>query len=281
MVGRTKKRATTWYPRPHESKYAIAISADNTASARNTIIPLAFYDEGQGAPANYSAHPENASFTSVDKPNCYPDSRIDSVNAMLEVSLSQEALETDKIHALKFGYMTIFTAFENVLTASDELTAETIKSILELQSEATDRQTYPLWTGTKMSEKISGEFTYDADVPGLTTTQVAESVDWNNDMFYDALQYYTISDLLKTVCGGLKWVTLTRSHPTIKIPIHIRNNVKRMNPYTFFGLLLTVPKEGTFYQFPKNGTLSAIDHVFANVTCRYLEWNEGFDFDKV
>lgn len=247
----------------------------------STILPLAMYDEGLGAPSGKTTNPDHASFSIDQRPNCYVESRINKIKCKVTFSLTKGAVETDKVVALRFAYMPIHTAFKENLDIVDEATSLTIKEILELQSEDTDRQCYPLWNGTKMVEKFSGSATLNAAVPGLTTNQIIEAVDFNEVGHYRAMQYYTFAKKYMNLQSGLKWITLTKTRPTFTTNIYIKPNVKRMNKYGFFGLLVHVPQVGTDYQIPIAGDTTAIDHIACDVQCNYNEWNENFDFERV
>ena len=53
-----------------------------------------------------------------------------------------------------------------------------------------------------------------------------------------------------------------------------------MNPYTYFGVLVVVPKVDTEYQIPDSFMTSATNHLTIDFAYRWLEWNENFDFAK-
>jgi hypothetical protein len=271
-------RKQTWYPRPHADQLSWRMDVDGGEIA--TIVPIIMNDDGQGAPKSYKAHPENSSFTVYRGPNCYPESRINRLFARLRCSLTKHALETDKVPALRFGVMPIFTAFKKDLDAVDELTGAEVQDILGMQYETTDRQAYPLYDTTKLTEKQTGLATLHSHVPGLTTTQVLETVTFDIDDYYDALQYYTISDKLKAVQGGLKFFTLTRQHPTMEFDIKLRSKVKRMNPYTFLGILVTIPT-GHRQITTLTETTGTDNHLEFNLDYSYHEWNADFSFEKV
>ncbi len=278
--GETRLRKTTWYPRPHESTLSWAMGAENASAQFDTICPLVNYDEGLGDPASYNANPQHASFASTDMPNCYPESRLEKVFCQLDLSLTKGAIETDKIQNLMVCFQPIFTSFLEDITAKDEKTGLTIGTVLELQSESTDRQVFPLYNTVKMAVKYTGSSTLPAAVDGLTTTQLIEGTAFDINTFYDALQYYSNGDKLKTVQGGLNWVMLTRNRPTRKIMLTLRSKNKFMNPYSFFGVRVMVPQCDTPYQIPQAGETTNVAHVYATVRTRYNEWNENFDFAR-
>ncbi len=112
-------------------------------------------------------------------------------------------------------------------------------------------------------------------------TQVIESVAFSPVNYYDQLQFMTNSGKLRTCQGGLKTITLTKNRPTVKINIRIRPKVKRMNPYTFFGVLINLPIIESVDQIGLAADVTDIDHVEVNMKVRYNEWNQNFNFQKV
>ncbi len=267
-------------PRPHDFKLKVAFELDD-ANIDSTLIPLLMYDEGLGAPDTYNSHPEHASYVTSAGPNCFVNSRVDSINCLLEYSLTSKAID-DNIPGVRVSYMVVSSAFSENLDAKDELSGLQIKNILEVQTESTDRQTYPLWAVNKMALPYTGSATLDAAVPGLTASQIIEAVNFGEEAHYDAIQFYSISGLYKTLQHGLKWLTLTPNRPFARIPIHIKSNVKRMNEYAILGLMLHVPVVDTNSQMVHTSDITAAtQYVNARVVMRADEWNLGFDHEKV
>ncbi len=111
--------------------------------------------------------------------------------------------------------------------------------------------------------------------------QLLEGVAFVINDYYDMLQYKTNAGKLKAVQGGLKWITLTKNRPYRDIYFKIRSKTKRMNPYTFFGCLFTVPPGGTHRCKSVVGDTTAITHVFIDAHVRYNEWNSEFNMKRV
>ncbi len=269
------------YPRVHDIRNSWFHGMETGVANTTTIYPLVMQDEGLGAPDSYNAHPEHASFVEETGPNCFPESRINLVISKLKFALTKGALETDGLSTVTCAFMPIFCAFKDDLDAQDELSTLKVSDILELQSESTDRQAYPLYNGVKMVEKFSNSALLDTTVPGLTTTQVLEGVAFQPNKFYDAIQYYTNANKIKSCVGGLKWFTLSRNRPIANIKIKLRSKVKRMNPYTFFGVMTFVPQVDSYEQIPTSGDTTNIPHVAVSSETRYYEWNQDFDFGRV
>lgn len=280
MVGVVKLMRTKWYPSPHHFSIDYAHGLETGVVNNTTILPLAFTDEAQGAPLALETHPENAAFAVQAKANCFPDSRIDFIVASLRFSMTKAALETDKLHVIRCGFMPIFTTFDD-LDAVDELSTLTIGQVLEMQDEDTDNQAFPLYNDIKLTELVAGSATLHADQPGLTTTQVLEGVAFAVDTYYDNLQFLTTSNKLKVCQGGLKWFELQRNHPTKTVKIRIRPKVKRMVKKAFMGVLVVVPPVGGNHSYNFAADTTNVLHVSVQTQVRYNEWNQDFDFRKV
>ena len=270
-----------WYPRPHHKNNTFGFGLESGVENRATIYPVIMHDEGLGNPATYNAHPEHASFALASEPNCYPESRVNSVVVDMKFNLTKDFLETDKLSHVRVATMPITVAFDDT-EVTDELSGSSIGDILHLQRETTDRQTYPLWNGVDMKDYVSANSAnLPTNVPGLTTDQSIEGIDWNPDVFYNGIQYYTTANKLKSVQRGLKWFNLSKNHPTARVRFVISSKVKRINPYTFFGVLAYVPQASSPHQYHTTSDTTDVNHVNCSVQYRYQEWNQGFDMDKV
>ncbi len=274
-----KKEKQTWFPRVHNQRLALSFGMESAVVNTTTIVPIAFYDEAI-SPSTISTNPENAAFVEVDSMNCMPDSRIDGINVEATFSMTHGALETDKLHMIKCGFMELHTSFEDI-AATDELSGATIGTVLELETESTDRQAMPLYNTVKVLEKVATSGTLDALQPGLTSSQVIEGVAFQPNLYYDALQYHTTKNKLKACTNGLKWFTLTKDKPFRKFKFRIHPKTKRMNEFSFAGLMVLVPDAQTDFQYHLDADMTNIPHVDVMIRIRYNEWNEYFNFKKV
>lgn len=277
-IGHKRLMKEEWYPQVHSMEHSMTFSLERSSN-NSTIYPIIMQDEAL-SPSGQNTHPEHSGFVERSYPNCCPESRVNNINGRLRIALTKGALETDKVQPVKVGVMFIKTAFTEKLDATNELDSATVKGTLELQYETTDRQTYPIWSGTKVAELYSNSALLGSAVPGLTTTQVIESVAFDVNQYYDMLHYKTNRGALKECQRGLKWYTLTRNRPYVDIPIKIDGAIKRMNPYTFFGCLIHVPQVGTFTQDIAAGDTTAIEHVVAKFSIRYNEWNQDMNHSR-
>ncbi len=194
------------------------------------------------------------------------------------------ASDTEIVH-LKCNTMKLHTAFLNRLDAFDKKTGNDIETILELQHETTDEQTYPLWNGTKLFES-GGTFDYYAGVPGLTTDQQPEGIAFDKEMFFDAKHYYTNKQMLNSVTDRLKDYTL--SEPLVphgrsiisRTSNFVHPMCKTMNPYTFCGELFHVPQTGSIDQYHIASQTTGIEHLTVKGRVRFFEYNPDFNFSR-
>ncbi len=271
---------TAWYPRVHNFHNAVSIQA-NVANKNSTIFPIVMYDEGKGSPKNEQTHPENSAFSETDQPNTFPDARINNVFAEMRVGATPSLFgKLDKIPSCRFATMPIFCAFKEDYEALDDLSNFQVKDVLEMQLETSDRQAYPLWNGTNILTKYTASSTYPNSVPGLTAG-VMQAVSFDPQAYYDMLHYMTNSGKLGACQGGLRWHTLTPRFPFKNIRFPIPNKSKYQNEYNFFGVLFFYPRPDTEFQTFVTGEVTASNtYLHVDMTVRYNEWHQGFDFER-
>ena len=267
---------TKYYSRPHEISYGIQRSVKYSANL--VQIPLVAYDKGLGAPSSYNAHREHASFAATGGAQCYPDSRIAQFKSQFTIGFTKAALETDKLHALRFGIQVVQMSVLEDYTAKDPLSSLEVEDIIEMQHEDTDYQGYPIFNGNDVVEKYAEGSNAGSAQPGLTTDDHLESGTIDIDQFYDTLQYRPkISGKLKAVQRGIKWYTLTKERPYRIIDIKLGSKSKAMIPYSSMVVNIIHPEVGTEYQVPIDADATTVMHLDIDVKARYNEWNPDFN----
>lgn len=277
-----KRSKVTMYALPHTSSLTYGHEIESTVTKHTTSVPLLYYSEAIGSPTSVKTNPEHASFAEESSPAVYPESYIGKWFCEVEFALTKAALETDKLHAVRMGYMVQKLAFETDYTAKDEISGLEIEDILELQHETTNRTGLPLYTGTDMPVPFTGSTDLHADVTGLTTDQKLESVNFSRDNYYDILQYGKTSKKLQACQKGLKFFVLTRNNPRRKLKIFLDPKVRKVQPYTSFCLLTHAPLVDTAMQIPLSGD-TTIDTIAVTVSIRqrFNEWNDSFSAERV
>ncbi len=267
------------YPRPHRQEIQFGIPVESAGIRHSTIVPICTYDEGLGAMSAYKSNPVNASYVEANTSHCFPTSRINKIFCKLDVSMSKIMLETDKIHAIKFATATIHTAFSDGSDAKDEVSTLSLDEVLELQSETTDRQTYPLYNAIDLNDyKANSRLDMSAEQLGLDTDLEIEGVTFSTNVYYDCLQQHTTASKLRTICTPLKWHMLTRQHPVKTIFFQQQSNTKFMNPFTLLAAFIHVPQMASTEQIGAVGdtTIETCQLNF-NWMFRYLEFNHEFN----
>ncbi len=260
------------WPKIHQINLNFFLNADDaTRTKAGTIVPLITADEAMIASSFYT-NPRNTNFAPSDESHCCPQSNVNRISGSVQLSLAKFAIETDKVKQMRVTVIPIAVAFED-LESIDEKTTTTIKAILELQSEATDRQTYPIYNGTDL---IGDTTNLGADQLGLTTNEIIEGVTFDQQQLYDALSFYTNSGKLSSCIGKIRHYVVRDKSKTFKFNITLPKKAKRMNPYTFFGLLIYVPQLGTENQFGYSTDTTDIPHIQVVLRAQYNEWNPNF-----
>ncbi len=273
-----KLMKTTWYPQPHRIEGGCAFELDD-ATLDSTIVPFCFYDEGLGAPTSKETNPRNSAFQIISQEaNCFVGSRINNILAEFRFSISSMVLDQN-IPSIRFATMPVYFAFIEDYTAIDELTSLEIQDILHMQTETTDRQGGPLYVATKdLPVKFSTDADMGVNTPFLDTDIGLEAVAFNSETYYNGLHFLTIGPKLATVSGGLRWHTLSANRPNIVERYNLAPKVKRMNEFTYGGLLLHFPTAITHDQnFSSAEIAGAQNLVYVDWKIRYNEWNEDFN----
>jgi hypothetical protein len=264
------------FPRIHVQENKFQLNANNSSVKNATIVPAIMQDEGLGATGSVYTNPQHASFAEVNEPNCYPESRVNYAKINLELGLTKEAIATDSVEVMKVMIVPIYMSFLENYTATNESTSQSVEDMLEMQHETTDRQGYPLFNGTKLSGDSPDLGT---NMPGLTTNTNIEGVTFAINALYDGLQYFTNGGKIRKSMGRIKWLNISKRR-NVRLSIRIKSKAKRMNPYTFYGVLIYVPKENEKPSMQKNGDLTDIDHIQVKTLIRYNEWNDNFNFER-
>ncbi len=270
------------YAQPHDLRYGCNFELDDV-TLDSTIMPIAFYDEGMGAPTSLETHPENAAFAVVtNQANCFINSRINIVLANLRFNITSKFLD-DNLASVRLSFMPIHMAFIDDYTAIDELSTLEIQDVLEMQTESTDNQGGPLYVAaTDLPEATSGEALLATTTPFLDTDTGLEAVAFQSATYYNMLHFMTNSGKLKATQSGLKWFELDANRPTRSFDIMIRPKVKRMNKFTYFGVLVNVPVQTSLDQNSKAADITgATSYVHCTMRARYSEWNQDFNSRKV
>lgn len=271
------------YPLPHKFDYKFELSPE-TAATNSTICSLIQCREGLTAIETIEVNPANTAFAEETGPVNAPNSIIPRMNVSIDAQLNRSLTETDRIKFLKINYMPIYISFVDSLTAMDYKTDTEIEDILELEHVVASKTVIPTFNSTDLllagnhplnTVHIAEAFTGW----GLTTDAKMEGVSFDSELMWDALAYYSNSGMLSKVMGNWRTALVTEHKP-----FHFSSNnytnpsVKRMNEYTYCGILFHVPLVDTPRQYYDSTDITeASSAVRFNVRVRYDEWNSQFN----
>ncbi len=274
---------STDYPLPHNFSFRFGMGLESGVKD-STIVPLIRSSEACASPDTIEVNPRNAAFAEETGATCHPMSIIPKINLTWSAYLSKAAFGTDVVRYLKLNVMPIYISFLSSLDASDEKSGDDIETILELGHATDNKDTFPLYAGGKLptAGSVALSTVNDADEAladyALTTTAVYEHVAFNKELFYDALQYYTNGGMLRKVTGGMRTHIVHYEKPFM---YHSNNftypTVKRMNAYTFCGLLFNLPQASDEDQLMLSSETTDIGHLVVVGKVRYDEWHPDFD----
>lgn len=264
------------YPQPHNYGIGYGVNV-SSATANFTNWPIIIQDESV-LPASKFTNPRHASFAESGGAQCSSMSEVTNLFTEIRFTLAKGFLATNANSALRVCFMPMASAFEDLL-AIDEKTSTETQDVLEMTSESTDRQAFPLWDGNALTIKFTASTTIDTATPGLTSG-VMEDIDFDIDLYYDNINFHTNAQKTRNAVQGLRWITLTANNPTRRILIRQTSKSKRMNPFTYKGVIIGVPPAGTKYQIPMAADVTSLVHLTIEAQTRYLEWNDMFHSER-
>ncbi len=276
------------YPLRHEVDYSFGLSA-TSAAQNSTICTLVKNYKTVLDATTHDVNPKHASFVTDKGAVCQPMSIIDKLRLVIKINLTHDGFVTNQIQTIKCMWMPIFFSFPEKLDATDEKSTDTVAEILDLTKDATEEDVTPTWSTTKLDVSGVTELAHPvstvnlAEVFGLmnlTTDTTMESTPFNNQTFHRALKYYTNKGALKACIGQTRHVTLDRNHmnKTFFIDKFVPRAVRRIMPYSFFGILFHVPRDPDIEQFYNSKTIGAgLSDIGFKVMARYHEWHPDFN----
>ncbi len=272
------------HPLPHNFMYQGVFDILDAAKDA-TYISLFRGDETANPPDTIEVNPRHGSFAEDGGISVCMDSIIPKVSFTFRASLSQAMLTDNEFAKVIIKFMPVYMAFEDSYTAKNiNMPAETeVEDILQLTHATVSKRGGPNFASkltTRGSHPASTITQTDSTTTlGLTTNLELESVAWNAPLFYDALQYYTNSGMLSKHIGQIHTFELSRDKSALYHSSNFTNPmVKRINPYTYCGVLLWCEIPGV-HSPGSTGDFNAtdLDTVWFNAAVKFDEWNSEFD----
>lgn len=280
------------YPLPHSFEYRFSLGL-TSATKESTWCPILRTSETLVTPETIEVNPSNAAFAECNGSLIHNGSIIPRISFTLTAFIG-EAGASDLVIAkngkLIFNWMPVYVSFLNSLEAEDVRSAVQVEDVLELAHDATNKDTFPLYSATDLVASSGWGSDYPATTEpagivdevfgdvGLTVDLKMESVAFNKSLYFDSLKFGTQSSMLRKVAPRLntgvvgvgqnfRYSSNNKTYPS----------VKRGNPFTFCGILVHLPQAGTTGQFILDNEVTDIEHVHFGMRVSYDEWNPHFD----
>ncbi len=277
------------YPLRHNFFYSFGLSME-TETINSTIATLVKNYDGVQDPQSIKTNPHHPSFETETGAICSPMSIIDKLTLSMKFNITRQAIAGDVMTRVKVEWTPIFASFPEKLDAADEKSTTTVKALLGLTTDATEEDITPAFAvklstdgDTDLAHPVStANFTEVFGTLNLTTNTTMEGVPFNKDTFLKALRYYTNKGALKACIGRTRHVTIfshgNNSTKSFQIKKFVPRAVRRIVPYSFFGILFHCPIETDYGSDYHTTALTASKaQVGVKVHVAYHEWNAEHD----
>ncbi len=284
--------ATEEYPLKHRFTYSFGLSAA-TATMNSAWVTLVRNDK-LCTSANAKTILVNQHNSSVDMetgPVCTPMSIIQNLKV---ISSASKSSANDTNDAIKASWTPFFCSFPEKYDAADDHTGTSVAAIMQLTKDATNEDIVPLTTN-----KLPVDGLGERDQP-LSTVNLAEAFDthynmttddsmedtpFDSDAFYNLLQHGTNKGALKACLGRTRRFSLVHGGgprgqrvKTWYIKKFVPRAIRRIVPFTFFGLLFHMPLESDRESYYNDTNFTASkSHIGFKVHVTYDEWNDLHD----
>ncbi len=273
------------YPLIHDFQYQFSLDVED--ETKNSTIVKLISNSGVTGAENVEVNPSHGDFVEETGAYCFSGSIIPAMSISIYAKMDQAAFDIDSIEHMMFKWMPIYTSFLSSLDAVNTgAPASDIETILELQHVDLKQRTLPLFGGVDLPPTVynhplsSVNVTETVALAGLTTDAKMESVAFDEQAFWDAKRYYTNKGMLNKVTGSMKSIYLDYHR---KPYTYFSNNftnpiVKRINSFTFCGILFHVPQADELQQLCDDADVTtSVGHIDIGVRVNYEEWNVDFD----
>lgn len=271
------------FPLPHQFEYHGGLTA-HTSGQYATNCTLLRTSENITNIDTVVVNPSHDSFAEETGATIAPQSIVPKLMLDMRFEITKLAIAAG-IKTLDLLVYPLYTAFINTFDAEDVRVANSqVEDIMELDHVVGSKMMRPLWTGTDLAFQTAQPLNTVLGTAetfsnwGLTTDAKLEGVAFDENLYHDALSYFSNQGMLRKVVGKPMVFHLTHEHGKRFFSHNFTHpTVKRGNPYTSCSLLIYLRPLGARSQWGRVGDSTAIDHVDFNINVRYDEWNSDFD----
>ncbi len=281
-------------PLKHKFRYSFGLNA-SIANANSAFIPLIKNTKNlaTGVPGTVMVNPHNTNVDLETGAVCAPMSIIQNLTLSMSVTaLSQQP--TDDLKGVKYWWMPIFGSFLEKWDADDDAGGGKVAAMLQLTVDATNQDCTPITTnklkvlGTSDTlhpvSSVNLAEVYNTHL-NMTTDLAMEDCPFDATAFFNLMQYGTNKGALKACIGRIRHGMVNYSggkrdtHQSFFIKKFVPRPVRRIVPYSFFGILIHLPlitEHGQSYT-EETSLGTTLNHIGFKINVNYDEWNEEHD----
>lgn len=272
------------FPLRHEFFYSVGLNL-TTGPTNSTIFTIAKNYNAVNNADTITTNPHNANFDVETGAICNKMSILEKISLSMSFTLTEDAI-VDGVKSAKVIYMPIFNSFKGRMESTDDVTSITPLTVLELIKDDTQEDVTPLFSTKLKKDAVpivslphpvsTVNFTEVFGTLNLTTDVDMEGVSFFNESFHKAIKYYTNKGAINSMHGFMRSVNLTDTHPTKRIFIKkfVPRDVRRIVPYSYFGMLIHVPQVEASEQNYISGAVGGTKpHIGVKMRVNYNEWN--------
>ncbi len=278
------------YPLKHKIKYKFGMSPA-AADLNSTILTFIRNYKTVNAPSTIEVNPHNTNYNEDVGAICTKMSIIDNFKLSLRFNLTETG-SGDGGRVYRFLWRPIFFSFPEKLDATDDATTTSVATILSLLKDATQEDVTPLYanakftptTGASLQQPLSTvNLTETIAIANMDTDTSMETVAHDEDLFQNAKRRYTNKGALMSVVGRTRYGDVRVHRESVAYNIRgIPRAVRRIMPYSYFGILIHTPifsdVGSVFYNVALSDNLA---HIGVTAICTYDEWNSDHYQDMV
>ncbi len=270
------------YPLPHYWEMQFGMGLTTSTKPITTIIPLLRHSELAINPSIIPVNPNYPTFAEDTGVTCQPGSIIPRINFTMNVKMSQPQYALDTIQNIMFWWQPIYMAYKRRYDAEDDESGLDVGELIEMEYETTNKSAQPIYNGTDVfsAGNIPLSTIDDANEDGvtdwgLTTDDKLEGITLDTTVLHEHLRNATNKEMIKQVLGKRHYVNIKPRKDYLYHSNNATNStVKRMNPYTFCGIIIHVPINTSIEQNIR--TISNIEHLNFTIRSSFDEWNPNF-----
>jgi len=274
------------HPLKHKFTYSTGLSAID-ALGNSVWFPLVKNYKGVTDPSLVHVNPHHVDYEQETGAICAPMSIIDKLTVTLKFN---KGTVNDGKKPLLVQWTPFFCSFGEKYDATDMSTTTSMATVMQLTKDATQEDITPLTTtnlpgvGNTTSDLphpvSTVNFTEVFGTLNMTTDLIMEETPFDKNALINLIKFGTNKGAIKACLGRTRSMTLDANHVTQTYHIRkfVPRAIRRIVPYTFFGILCHVPVEPdieSYYQ--EVSWVANKQNVGIKCIVSYDEWNIDHD----